>query len=181
MLESWKESEANGDDDDAEEENEEDAAETSYEPEAVADAVKEKERQALELRKRAEEVVKKNHETAVANARASEQRFLDEGTSPWVKFRFASPKPNKSSGIEDICLPKDGPTTSHAPSSSSEPEAVPEAARSSTVTSSSTIIEIKFEDSSEFASEIATEAERLVPAGCKSPTGTYVLIHRDNT
>ncbi|EPE34072.1 Galactose-binding protein [Glarea lozoyensis ATCC 20868] len=170
MLESWKESEANGDDDDAEEENEEDAAETSYEPEAVADAVKEKERQALELRKRAEEVVKKNHETAVANARASEQRFLDEGTSPWVKFRFASPKPNKSSGIEDICLPKDGPTTSHAPSSSSEPEAVPEAARSSTVTSSSTIIEIsassgksttQIQSTQEFASEFVSTSSAV--------------------
>jgi hypothetical protein len=133
MLESWKESEAIGEDDDADDESEDDVADARYEPEAVADVVKEEERQNLELRKQAEELVRKNHETALANVKAAEQRSLENGTSPWVKFTFEK---ENVLAAGNICLPKDAPTTTQ--SSYSPTDTVVEVPHLSSITSSST-------------------------------------------
>jgi hypothetical protein len=135
MLESWKESEAIGEDDDADEENEDDISEARFEPEAVADVVKEEERHNLELRKQAEEMVRKNHEIALANAKAAEQRFLENGTSPWAKFSFASMKEN-GPAAGDVCLPKDAPAI--IDSSHPSIDTIVEVSHSSSIASSST-------------------------------------------
>lgn len=136
MLESWKESEAIGEDDDAEDESGEDTSETRYEPEAVADVVKEEERRNLELRKKAEEMVKKNHESALAEAKAAEKQLLRNGTSAWIKFNFRTASRQDSDVFKDICLPEDAPTTKHAPSSI-PPEETKKGSHSSATTSTS--------------------------------------------
>ncbi|KAG9231637.1 UNC-like C-terminal-domain-containing protein [Amylocarpus encephaloides] len=108
MLESWKESEAIGEDDDVDE-GEEDAQENQFVHEAVADVVQDEERQNLEMRRAVEEVVKRAHENAIEKARVAEKIFLENGTSSWSKFSFPIANETRSSTIPEVCFLADAP------------------------------------------------------------------------
>ncbi|KAH6684204.1 UNC-like C-terminal-domain-containing protein [Halenospora varia] len=106
MLESWKESEATGDDEDAED-NEEGQGETEYVPDAVADVVKEEERINAELRAAAEQIVKNAHEAALENSRASEKATKD--VSFWVNPDFLTLYDHEELLENEVCLPAEAP------------------------------------------------------------------------
>lgn len=102
MLESWKETEANNEEDEAESEGDE-----AYVPDAVADVVQEEEK----LKAAAEELAKAQQVEPALNRTLdhdlSVQASLGPKITPWIKFNFfevASPN-----WLEDVCLPGEAP------------------------------------------------------------------------
>ncbi|KAE8451836.1 hypothetical protein EG329_002676 [Mollisiaceae sp. DMI_Dod_QoI] len=99
MLESWKETEANNEDDEGESDEEE-----AFVPDAVAVVVQEEEK----LKAAAEELLKAAQPVEPA-LNGSESMKKDEAsmTTPWVKFNFLElTGPN---WLEDVCLPGEAP------------------------------------------------------------------------
>jgi len=109
MLESWKETEANGEDEDAEE-SEGDTAEEHFVPDAVADVVQREQKLNAELRAQAEKLVKDAHELAKEDRTATENALKERMTTPWFKSGFSFPELKQSYG-PDICFPADAPIT----------------------------------------------------------------------
>ncbi|KAH8683272.1 UNC-like C-terminal-domain-containing protein [Tricladium varicosporioides] len=106
MLESWKESEATGEDEDAED-SEEGQGETEYVPDAVADVVKEQERINAELRAAVEEIVQNAHEAALENSRASEKATKD--VTIWINPDFLTLYGHGILPENEVCVPAEAP------------------------------------------------------------------------
>lgn len=134
MLESWKESEAIGEDEDTEE-SEDNTAEEHFVPDAVAEVVQEEERVNAEMRARAEKLVKDAHDLAQENKTAAENASKEQMTTPWVQLSFPL-LPENALWERDICHPSDAPvertittedikTQAAVPASSSQPSEVP--------------------------------------------------------
>lgn len=102
MLESWKESESIGEDDDAEE----DDPEMRFENEAVAKVIEEEERRNAEIRSAAVKMVQNAQATAIAKSDAAEKALLENGTSPWIKYSFPMANSTNTPIMDDICLPE---------------------------------------------------------------------------
>ncbi|TVY21261.1 Uncharacterized protein LARI1_G000331 [Lachnellula arida] len=134
MLESWKESEAIGEDEDTEE-SEDNTAEEHFVPDAVAEVVQEEERVNAELRAQAEKLVKDAHDLARENKTAAENASKERMTSPWVQFSLPL-LPENALWERDICHSSDAPveqtvtieetkTQAAVSASSSQPSEVP--------------------------------------------------------
>ncbi|KAF4629911.1 hypothetical protein G7Y89_g8231 [Cudoniella acicularis] len=113
MLESWKESEAIGEEEEAEY-GESGGTEDEFVHDAVADVVQEEERLNAELRAAAEEIVKNAHAAAIENSRSAEVRASKNMTSPWTKPNFISLYGLGTSHHEEVCLPIDAPKSESA-------------------------------------------------------------------
>ncbi|TVY38176.1 Uncharacterized protein LSUB1_G002239 [Lachnellula subtilissima] len=107
MLESWKESEAIGEDEDTEE-SEDNTAEEHFVPDAVAEVVQEEERVNAELRAQAEKLVKNAHDLARDNKTAAENASKEQMTTSWVQLSFLT-LPENALWERDICRPSDAP------------------------------------------------------------------------
>ncbi|CAG8971935.1 hypothetical protein HYALB_00003270 [Hymenoscyphus albidus] len=118
MLESWRESEAIGEDDDAEE----DIPEIEFVPEAVAEVVQKEERRVAEMRAVAQEMVETAHASAIARHDAEEKFRLENGTSPWIRYKFPVSNSTNTPIMDEICLPEQAPIQEP---SSKTPPAVP--------------------------------------------------------
>ncbi|TVY83613.1 Uncharacterized protein LSUE1_G002646 [Lachnellula suecica] len=104
MLESWKETEAIGEEEDSEEN--EDTTEEHFVPDAVADVVQEEEKLNAELRAQAEKVVKESIDLARENRTAAEN--AEQMFTPWTKPIFA-PFPQSESWETNVCLMPEAP------------------------------------------------------------------------
>ncbi|RDL35073.1 uncharacterized protein BP5553_07004 [Venustampulla echinocandica] len=107
MLESWKESEAIGEDEDLE--NEDVGAEEQFVPDAVADVVQEEERLNAELREAAKSVVRNAHAVAAEDARSAEVERLANATTPWIKSAFLFSNIPEVVGEDEVCLLAEAP------------------------------------------------------------------------
>jgi hypothetical protein len=108
MLESWKETEAIGEDEDAEE-SEGDTAEEHFVPDAVADVVQKEQKLNAELRAQAEKVVKDAHVLAQEARTAAETAAKEQITTPWLKPGFPLLEQELSHEL-NVCFPADAPT-----------------------------------------------------------------------
>lgn len=136
MLESWKESEANNEE---ENESEEPAPEERFIPEAIADTVLEEEKLQAELKeaqaaienlvREAQNITATFAETAINSSHLKEVNtslenvILEQMTTPWVPdFDFGAWM-NISKGL-DVCLPKESPPPQTTVASTSNIETV---------------------------------------------------------
>lgn len=108
MLESWKETEAIGEDEDAEE-SEEDTPEEHFVPDAVADALQQEQKLNAELRAQAEKLVKDAHDLARENRTATEAASKERMITPWVRPGFQLLEQVSPYKL-DVCFPADEPT-----------------------------------------------------------------------
>jgi hypothetical protein len=171
MLESWKETEANGDDDESEE-DEEASAEEQFVPEAVADVVKEEERISAEL-KSAREAIDELVKTAqsitaeadpvlnsshLGDVNASLQEVsMQQMITPWIPDFDVAYWLN-STREQDICLPGEAPavhpiTTEEVISGGAT--SVVESTQTSTVSATSTIADT----AAPFAASVTPQSE----------------------
>jgi hypothetical protein len=131
MLESWKETEASGDEDDAEEID----GQEQYVPDAVAEVVLEEERLSAELEgaqaaiddlvktaasisDQVEPALTSSHLTNVS--RSLEDAAVEQMTTPWLKPELELFRPS-TQGLE-VCIPSDAPGQESVPTTGAEPE-----------------------------------------------------------
>jgi hypothetical protein len=111
MLESWKESEASADDEDAETESE---SEDQFVPEAVAETLKEQERQHAKLKDAEAQAARVAAGNIKAELNATERKESvnnSPSTSPWEKPREGFYRMNlfSASQADDVCLAAEAP------------------------------------------------------------------------
>ncbi|TVY44333.1 Uncharacterized protein LOCC1_G002271 [Lachnellula occidentalis] len=120
MLESWKESEAIGEDEDTEE-NEDNTVEEHFVPDAVAEVVQEEERVNAELRAQAEKLVKDAHDLARDNKTAAKDVSKEQMTTSWVQLSFPL-LPDNALWERDICRPSDAPVEQSITTEETKPQ-----------------------------------------------------------
>lgn len=117
MLESWKETEAIGEDEDTEE-GEDDTAEERFVPDAVADVVQEDEKVNAELRLQAEKLLKDAHDLERENTTSVGK--VSNMTTPWIRPKYP-PFPREVFWERHTCLPSEVPTQRIAPAQEIRP------------------------------------------------------------
>jgi hypothetical protein len=130
MLESWKETEAGGDDDPEESGD----GEEQYVPEAVAEVIQEKER--LEAELKAQSLIPEPEPIVEAN-QPEESAATEETTCPWEKPGFYTFELPESSQADDICLLSEAPTQAPAEAQPTPSETIKSASEAATASSSS--------------------------------------------
>ncbi|KAE9374889.1 hypothetical protein N431DRAFT_279480, partial [Stipitochalara longipes BDJ] len=134
MLESWKETEAGGDDDP----EEIGGGEEQYVPEAVAEVVQEKER--LEAELRAQSLTPEPEPIVVDANRPDESASTEEMTCPWEKpgyYIFELPEPALA---DDICLLSEAPTQNPIEAQPTPSETIKPTPEPAAVSISSTVL-----------------------------------------